>query len=64
MFNVYSIIMQEIFDVAKATIKECTLLVVISKNQSSQYSNSDDSDDGPSSPEKTDATELKIDKCL
>jgi hypothetical protein len=56
--------MQERFDAAKASIEEYTLPVEISENQFSPYSNSDDSDDGPLSPKKTDATELKIDKCL
>jgi hypothetical protein len=61
---VYSIIMQERFEAAKATTKEYTLPVAISKNQPSPYSNLDNSDDGPSSPKKTDATKLKIDKSL
>ncbi len=47
-----------------ATIKEYTLPVVILKNTSSPYGDSDESDGGPPSPKKIDATELKIDESL
>jgi hypothetical protein len=56
--------MQERFAAVWATIKEYTLPLVIPKNTSSPYSNSDESDDGPPSPRKTDATEMKIEKSL
>jgi hypothetical protein len=56
--------MQERFAVANSTIKEHTLPVAISENQSAQYNDSSDSDGGSSSPKKIDATEFKIDKSL
>jgi hypothetical protein len=52
--------MHDRFAAVRATVIEYTPPVVISKNTSSPYSNSDESDGGPPSPKMTDATELKI----
>jgi hypothetical protein len=56
--------MQERFAAVRATIIECTLPVVIPKNTSSPYGDSDESDGGPPLPKTTDTTELKIDESL
>jgi hypothetical protein len=57
--------MQARYAAVRATDTQYTLPVPISKNTSSQYSNSDEDFDGPPpSPKKTDATEMKIDKSL
>jgi hypothetical protein len=61
----FKINMQARYAAVKATVTQYMLPVLISKNTSSQYSDSDEDSDGPhSSPKKTDATEMKIDKSL
>jgi hypothetical protein len=57
--------MQARYAAARATVLKYTLPVPISKKTSSPYSNSDEDSDGPPpSPNRTDATEMKIDKSL
>jgi hypothetical protein len=56
--------MQERFAVVMATIIEYMLPLVIAKNTSSLYGDSDEYDGGPPSPKTTDATELEIDESL
>jgi hypothetical protein len=57
--------MQARYDMARATVWQYTLPVLISKKTSSPYSESDDDFDGsPPSLKRTDATEMKIDESL
>jgi hypothetical protein len=61
----YKINMQTRYAAARATVTQYTCPVPIPKNTFSPYGDSDEDSDGPPpSPKKTDATEMKIDKCL
>jgi hypothetical protein len=57
--------MQERYAVVRATVMQYTLPVLMPKNTSSPYGNSDEDSDGPPpSPKKTDGTEMKIQESL
>jgi hypothetical protein len=61
----YKINMQARYAAVRATVTQYMLPVLIPKNTSSPYGDSDEDSNGPPpSPKKTDATEMKIDKSL